>query len=152
MPDETSLFDRAIPVLASLDIAASLDYFNKLGFETHDFGDHNYGIAIREHIELHFWLCPDKQVAENTSCYIRVNDIDALRADFSKRIKVTGVVKTPWGMDELYVYDPSGSLVKFGMGRAYLCIKRTISEALVLASSSFRENPSKWTGGASLSR
>ena len=114
MPDETSLFDRAIPVLASLDIAASLDYFNKLGFETPDFGDHGYGIAIREHIELHFWLCPDKHVAENISCYVRVNDIDALRADFSKRITVAGVVQTPWGMDELYVHDPSGSLVKFG--------------------------------------
>ena len=114
MPDETSLFDRAIPVLASLDIAASLDYFNKLGFETHDFGGHSYGIAIREHIEIHFWLCPDKHVAENTSCYVRVNDIDALRADFSKCITVAGVVQTPWGMDELYVHDPSGSLVKFG--------------------------------------
>ena len=24
------------------------------------------------------------------------------------------VVETPWGMDELYVYDPSSNLVKFG--------------------------------------
>ena len=114
MTARTSIFDRAIPVLATLDIAASLDYFSKLGFETHDFGDNNYGIAIREHIEIHFWLCTDKQVAENTSCYVRVNDIHALRADFAKRIRVGGVVKTPWGMDELYVYDPCGSLVKFG--------------------------------------
>ena len=114
MPDKTSMFDRAIPVLASLDIAASLDYFSKLGFETHNFGDHNYGIAIREHIEIHFWLCTDRHVAENTSCYVRVNDIHALRADFAARIKVGGVVDTPWGMDELYLWDPSGSLVKFG--------------------------------------
>ena len=129
MPDETSMFDRAIPVLASLDIAASLDYFNKLGFETHDFGDHSYGIAIREHIEIHFWLCPDKHVAENTSCYVRVNDIDALRADFSKRIKVAGVVQTPWGMDELYVYDPSGSLVKFGQVTDRSIPAETVQEA-----------------------
>ena len=108
------MFDRAIPVLASLDIAASLDFFRKLGFETHDFGDHNYGIAIREHVEIHFWLCTDKHVAEDTSCYVRVNDIHALRADFAKRIDVGEVVETPWGMDELYVWDPSGSLVKFG--------------------------------------
>jgi len=114
MTARTSIFDRAIPVLATLDIAVSLDHFNKPGFETHDFGDNNYGIAIREHIEIHFWLCTDKQVAENTSCYVRVNDIHALRADFAKRIRVGGVVKTPWGMDELYVSDPCGSLVKFG--------------------------------------
>ena len=114
MPDKTSMFDRAIPVLASLEIATSLDFFHKLGFETHDFGDHNYSIAIREHIEIHFWLCADKHVAENTSCYVRVNDIHALHADLAKRFDVGEIVETPWGMDELYVIDPSGSLVKFG--------------------------------------
>lgn len=114
MPDTTSLFDRAMPVLASLDIAASLDFFHKLGFETHDFGDGNYGIAIREHIEIHFWLCADRHIAENTSCYIRVNNIHALRSDLARRIDVGEVVETPWGMDELHVWDPSGNLVKFG--------------------------------------
>ena len=111
------MFDRAIPVLASLDIAASLDYFHKLGFETHDFGENDYGIAVREHIEIHFWLCADKHVAENTSCYVRVNDIRALHADFARRIDVGGIVETPWGMDEVYVWDPSGSLVKLGQVR-----------------------------------
>ena len=114
MPSTTSMFDRAMPVLASLDIAASLRFFHDLGFETHDFGDNDYGIAIREHIEIHFWLCADRYVAENTSCYVRVNDIHALRADFAARIDVGGVVETPWGMDELHVRDPSGCLVKFG--------------------------------------
>ena len=129
MPDETSLFDRSMPVLASLDIAASLDFFHKLGFETHNFGDNNYGIAIREHIELHFWLCTDNHVAENTSCYVRVNDIHALRADFAKRMKVGGVGTTPWGMDELYVYDPSGSLVKFGQVTDRFTPADTVQEA-----------------------
>ncbi len=109
-----SIFDRAMPVLASLDIAASLHFFNKLGFETRDFGDSNYGIAVREHIEIHFWLCADRHIAENTSCYVRVNDIHGLRAEFAGRIDVGEVVETPWGMEELYIYDPSGSLVKFG--------------------------------------
>ena len=113
MPDTTSIFDRAIPVLASLDISHSLDYFNQLGFDTYFFDD-NYGIAIREHVEIHFWLCKDKHVAESTSCYVRVHDIHALRDDLAKRIDVGDVVATPWGMEELYVYDPSGSLVKFG--------------------------------------
>ena len=113
MPDNASLFDRSIPILTTLDIAASLGFFNKLGFDTHAFGD-NYGIAVREHVEIHFLYCKDKYVAENTSCYVRVNDIHALRADLAKRIDVGEVVETSWGMDELYVWDPSGSLVKFG--------------------------------------
>ena len=129
MPDATSMFDHAIPVLASLDIATSLDFFHKLGFETHDFGDHNYGIAIHEHIELHFWLCTDKHVAENTSCYVRVHDIRALRADFAKRIDVGGVVETSRGMDELYVWDPSGSLVKFGQVTDRLIRADAVQEA-----------------------
>ena len=111
MPGKISLFDRAMPVLASPNIAASLDFFAKLGFETHGFGDGNYGIAVREHIEIHFWLCTDRRVAENTSCYVRVNDIHALRADFAGRIEVGDVAESPWGMDELYVHDPGGSLV-----------------------------------------
>ena len=129
MPDKPSLFDRAIPVLASLNIAASLDHFHKLGFETHDFGDHNYGIAIREHIEIHFWLCTDRHVAENTSCYVRVNDIHGLRAEFAKCIDVDEVVETPWGMDELYVWDPSGNLVKFSQVTDRLVRADVVQEA-----------------------
>ena len=41
----------------------------------------------------------------------RLQDIHALHADFAKRFDVGKIVKTPWGMDELYVFDPSGSLV-----------------------------------------
>ncbi len=125
MPDKTSAFDRAIPVLASLDVAASLDYFRKLGFEAHDFGDYNYGVAVRVQIEIHFWLCTYKYIAENTSCYVRVNDIHALRAEFAERLDVGEVVETPWGMDELYVYDPDGGLVKFGQATDRLILGKT---------------------------
>ena len=43
-----------------------------------------------------------------------LHNIHALHADFAKRFDVGEIVETPWGMDELYVFDPSGSLVKFG--------------------------------------
>ena len=128
MPDNASMFDRSIPILTTLDIAASLGFFNKLGFETHAFGD-NYGIAVREHVEVHFLYCADKHVAENTSCYVRVNDIHALRADLARRIDVGEVVETSWGMDELYVWDPSGSLVKFGQVTERMIRADTIQEA-----------------------
>ena len=128
MPDTTSMFDRAIPVLASMDIAESLDYFNQLGFDTYFFDD-NYGIAVREHVEIHFWLCGDRCIAESTSCYVRVHDIHALRDDLAKRIDVGNVVATPWGMEELYVYDPSGSLVKFGQATNRLVRADVVNKA-----------------------
>lgn len=34
--------------------------------------------------------------------------------NWAKRVKVPGVVKKARGMDDLYVRDPSGSLMKFG--------------------------------------
>ncbi len=128
MPDKISMFDRAIPVLASRDIAASLEYFNQLGFDTNFFDD-NYGIAVREHVEIHFWLCRDKHIAESTSCYVRVHDIHALRADLAKRTDVGNVVETPWGMDELYIFDPCGSLVKFGQVTNRLVRADVVKEA-----------------------
>ena len=128
MPDNASMFDRAIPILATQDIAASLAFFNRLGFETHAFGD-NYGIADREHVEIHFLYCADKHVAENTSCYVRVNDIHALRADLARRIDVGEVVETSWGMDELYVRDPSGSQVKFGQVTERMIRADTVQKA-----------------------
>ena len=44
----------------------------------------------------------------------RLHNIHALHADFAKHFDVGEIVEAPWGMDELYVFDPSGSLVKFG--------------------------------------
>ena len=58
-----------------------------------------------------------------------MNDIHALQADLAKRTKVGGVVKTPWGMDELYVYDPSGNLVKFGQVTDRFTPADTVQEA-----------------------
>ena len=128
MPENASLFDRSIPILASSDTVASLDFFSKLGFDTYAFGD-NYGIAVREHVEIHVLYCKDKHVAENTSCYVRVNDIHALRADLARRIDVGEVVETSWGMDELYVWDPNGSLVKFGQVTERMIRADTVQQA-----------------------
>ena len=60
---------------------------------------------------------------------MRVHDIRALRADFAKHIDVGGVVETPWGMDELYVWDPSGNLVKFGQVTDRLIRANAVQEA-----------------------
>ena len=39
------------------------------------------------------------------------------------------IVETPWGMDELYVRDPSGNLVKFGQVTDRLMLANTVQEA-----------------------
>lgn len=112
-------FGKAIPVLASLDMERTLLFYKSvLGFKTAQIGD-SYGIAARGETELHFWKCSDKNIAENTSCYLRVSDIKAVHSELSTKLSSLGnIVNTEWGMDELYIFDPDGNLIKFGQERA----------------------------------
>ena len=109
-------FGKAIPVLASLDMERTLEFYgNVLGFRTQHFEGLSYGMAVRGDTELHFWACADRHIAENTSCYIRVEDIAAIHRELSPKLaSLQAVVRTAWGMDELYVIDPDGNLIKFG--------------------------------------
>ena len=107
---------KAIPVLASLDMARTLRFYREtLGFSTRQFEAEGYGIAQRGDTELHFWACSEKHIAENTSCYIRVADIEAVHRELSAELPaLAAVAHTAWGMDEFYVIDPDGNLLKFG--------------------------------------
>ena len=109
-------FGKAIPVLASLDMARTLAFYaDVLGFTTHPVAGHTYGIAVRGEVELHFWDCADRLIAENTSCYLRVDDLAAVHQELSLKLPdLAPVVRTGWGMDELYVIDLDGNLIKFG--------------------------------------
>jgi catechol 2,3-dioxygenase-like lactoylglutathione lyase family enzyme len=68
--------------------------------------------------ELHFWLTTDTSLAETCSCYVRVAGIaalyeiylavpDLLRPEHALEVR-------PWGMNEFYIIDPDGNLLKFG--------------------------------------
>ncbi len=109
-------FGKAIPVLASLDMVRTLDFYrDMLGFRTQHFGAFAYGMAVRGDTELHFWARDDKHIAENTSCYIRVEDFVAVHREVSLKLpSLQPMVRTAWGIDELYVIDPDGNLIKFG--------------------------------------
>lgn len=103
-----------VPVLASLNLAETLQFYTaRLGFAALLEMD-NYLILQRDGCELHFWPCDDRHIAENTSCYVR-GDTAALHADFAARgLQLAPPVAQPWGMKEMYVIDPHGNLLKFG--------------------------------------
>lgn len=110
--------DTAIPVLASLDFDESVDFYNALGFETQGrFPD--YLIVRRGTMELHFWPCRDRTIAEATSCYLRVGDADGLHAEWREAAPAAGgranrIEDKPWGLREFAVWDPHGNLLKVG--------------------------------------
>lgn len=105
----------AAPVLASLNLQESVDFYTRrLGFTMCNQFD-NYAIVARDGVEIHFWLCQERHIAENTSCYIRVVNTQALFEELtSNGLPLAEPLVQPWGMKELVVFDPHGNLLKFG--------------------------------------
>ncbi|ROH87039.1 VOC family protein [Pseudomethylobacillus aquaticus] len=118
----TTAFVSATPVLASLDIARSVAFFvEQLGFAQVYLQQGSYGIVEQGAVQLHFWACADKRIAEATGCRIRVDGIEALYA----RCVNAGIVhphaplaETPWSTLEFAILDPDGNLVTFHQAMA----------------------------------
>lgn len=115
--DTTTTMQRAIPVLASLDLDATQRFYaDRLGFDAM-FRYPDYAICARDGVQIHFWLTDDADIPKETSCRIDVEGIDALYAE----MQAAGVVhpngpltEQPWGMKEFAVLDGDGNLIKFG--------------------------------------
>lgn len=111
-------YARAIPILASLDIAETATFYTgQLGFRV-EYQDSAYLIVKRDHMELHFWKADDRKLPENTACYIRGGQVGLLHAEFTRRgvPRVSPFEVRPWNMKEFHVHDPHGNLLKFGCG------------------------------------
>lgn len=115
MPD-TTVFTRAIPVLPALDIAENAAFYTRvLGFTLrHQEGE--FAILHRDGVELHFWKCADRGIAESSGCRIQVAGIDALYT----RCREAGVIhpkaplaEKPWGTREFGMIDGNGNLLTF---------------------------------------
>ncbi len=111
----------AVPVLASLNLERSAAFYqDKLGF-TVTFQDNTYLIVKRDAIQIHFWRCADKYIAENTSCYVYVDDVDALYAEYlpMQVVHPNGkLTNQPYGVREFSILDRDGNLLKFGQEQA----------------------------------
>src|SRR3954462_10065359 len=100
---------RCIPVLASLDIQETHDFYvNELGFSEVVYRADEYLIVRRQEMELHFWLARDRIHSENTSCHIRGGQVSVLYSEFKARgvKKITDFSVRPWNMKEFYIHDP----------------------------------------------
>ncbi|MCJ2083990.1 bleomycin resistance protein [Methylobacterium sp. J-090] len=119
---------RVCPLLAAPDPGAAADWYrDKLGFVVGLVMD-GYAIVEREGVELHFWACPDRTIAENTSAYIRVTDIESVRAGLEAAAeggRISPVQTREWGMREFYVWDPAGNLLRFGEPDAAAATRET---------------------------
>jgi len=105
----------AHPILPAQDLDETEAFYRQLGFISQGRWG-GYMILSREGVELHFWICADRKIAENTSCYLRTPNVDALHAAFGTPSggKITLPENRPWGMREFYVMDPNGNLLRVG--------------------------------------
>ena len=114
-----------MPILPSRDLVETLSFYEALGFENRgappDVWD--YLIVGRGDIRLHFSLMPEVDpLSTASSCYLYVNDADALYAAWSRAVmpdaatgsRIEAPVTTDYGMREFAVVDPSGNLVRVG--------------------------------------
>ncbi|MBL8448082.1 MAG: VOC family protein [Zoogloeaceae bacterium] len=116
MPPPTA-FISATPVLASLDIQRSVEFFaTRLRFTVLHAEQGVYGIVGQGGVHVHFWACADRRIAEATSCRLRVTGIAELYAQCREHGIVhprAALADTPWGSREFAILDPDGNLVTF---------------------------------------
>ncbi|KWV40358.1 glyoxalase [Rhizobium altiplani] len=108
---------EVLPVLPSLDLDETLAFYrDQLGFDRIIHQSPDYLILRRNEMELHFWLARDRALCEATSVYLRGRRIAALHAEYqAKRVaRLTALERRPWGMEEFYIHDPHGNLLRFG--------------------------------------
>lgn len=74
-------FIAATPVLASLDIERSVEFFSsKLGFSKVHVAQGAYGIVANGPVQIHFWACAERRIAEATGCRVQVQGVEGLHA------------------------------------------------------------------------
>ena len=114
---------EACPQLPAADVGkAAAWYRDKLGFAIRRlYPAHGFAIVGRDDVEIHLWTCRERRIAESTSAYFRVDDIDGLHAALAAANDggtLGEVADREWGMREFYVTDPDGNLLKFGVPAA----------------------------------
>jgi uncharacterized glyoxalase superfamily protein PhnB len=106
--------ERIAPIFAVRDLAAAMDFYQRLGFAVRAYPGGGYGFASWHGIEIHFGVVPDDDRGIGAA-YLFVDDADALAAEWrSAGVEVHPPQDTEWGQHEGSVVDPDGNVIRFG--------------------------------------
>ena len=113
--------DGAEPILPTHDVRRTRAFYESLGFQA-GYHDDRYEILRRGVLVVHLEARDDLDPATNeTSCYWRVPDADALYREFVKlglpsegMPSLAAPYDEPWGMREFAIKDPAGNLIRVG--------------------------------------
>ncbi len=111
-----AVFRAAIPKQAALDIARAVSFYvQRLGF-TELFQADDYAGVRRGAVEIHLWLCDDKNIPEKTACRVEVENIEPLYAEYQGAGVIhphSSLQVTPWGTQEFTILDLDGNGITF---------------------------------------
>jgi catechol 2,3-dioxygenase-like lactoylglutathione lyase family enzyme len=106
----------AIPVLLSLDIPATVNFYTtQLGF-TCLYQESGFAILQRDSIQLNFTGCDEQHLVDWSSCRVAVDGVDALYAECSRQGIVhpnSKLEDTDYGTREFGIVDVHGVLITF---------------------------------------
>lgn len=110
---------RAVPVLASRDISATLAFYQGLGFENRGAppDEWDYLILVRDSVELHF-VGPSAGPRPPGFCFVYVEDVDSIYAQWQGKATSRGRIERPlntnYGMRVFALVDPHDNEVRVG--------------------------------------
>ena len=118
--------EHAVPILPSRNLEETFEFYSRLGFALQGAPIEKYRCLIigRGSIELHFWDAPDVDpLTTDASCYIRVDDADALHGEWHEvgipsdpatGSRLMPPTDTDYGIREFALIDKSGNLLRVG--------------------------------------
>lgn len=115
------------PVLACHDVAASVAFYSKLGFDAYFVDDKaapKYAAVHRDSVALHLqWTGPDQwcEGLDRPAIRFTVADVEALYSEFLDALGADSMSEgpwakpavTPWGTIEFHLRDPGGNSLQF---------------------------------------
>ena len=111
----------AEPIFPAHDVARTREFYELLGFKA-GYQDDHYDILRRGDLVVHLEARPHLRPGANeTSCYWRVPDADALFREVAElglpetgSPSISEPADEPWGMREFTLRDPAGNLIRIG--------------------------------------
>lgn len=105
-----------IPILPSPNLDETAAFYARLGFAEQSRWAGEYLIVSRDECEIHFWVCNDPKLPENSSCYVYVEDAAALYAEFVGRgvERIEDPEPTDYDVLEFSLLDLHGNLIRVG--------------------------------------
>jgi len=111
---DAQIMERIAPVFAVHNLAAAMDFYQRLGFVVRAYAGGGYGFATRHGLEVHLGVVSEDD-RRPSAAYLFVDDADQLAAEWrSAGVEVHPPQDTEWGQHEGALVDPDGNVIRFG--------------------------------------